>query len=158
MPLTFPGSDAQTALVPMKDGDTYLYRRRGSLYPFGCGLSYSRFIYSCLRLSETRIPADTGVSLSCRLENQGPHAGHEVAQVYVRRDTRSEPGQPRWSLCSASRVFLGADESREVCFTLPSKIFAAPGRYIVYMGGHQPDARSVFLAETPVLSDFVTVE
>lgn len=147
LPITLPRS--------ADEAGTYLYARFDPLYPFGYGLSFTHFTYSELRLSETKIQAGQSVTVECVVENTGTLPGHEVTQLYLRQDGKPDDDLPRWRLCGFQRVFLQKGESRAIRFELPP--LDEPSRYVVYMGGHQPDARSVWLTETPVLSSFIEV-
>jgi beta-glucosidase len=137
-----------------EDEASYLYARHDPLYPFGYGLSYTHFTYSELKLSEKKISPGQPISFECVVENTGALPGHEVAQFYLRQEGQSE--HPRWKLFGFNRIFLQKGEHRSISFELPE--IKEPARYAVYAGGHQPDARSVWLTETPVLSAFFEVE
>ena len=152
LPVTMPRPEDEQDYEA--ENSSYLYMRQEPLYPFGYGLSYTRFVYSDLRLSKAS--AGQTVTAECAVENSGTLAGHEVVQLYMRQESRETRGFPRWSLCGTERIFLQPNETRAVEFKLPP--LAGPARYVVYVGGHQPDARSVWLSETPVLSAFVETE
>jgi beta-glucosidase len=134
---------------------SYLNARHDPLYPFGYGLSYTHFTYGDLKVSNNKISAGQTVTVECAVENIGTLPGHEVVQLYLRQESRAVVDLPRWELCAFQRIFLQKGESRAVTFELPP--LNEPSRYVVYAGGHQPDARSVWLTETPVLSAFIEV-
>lgn len=147
LPVTLPRSTEESG--------SYLFARFDPLYPFGYGLSYTHFTYSELRISDTKIQAGQPLTVECVVENTGTQPGHEVVQLYLRQDGKCTDDLPRWRLCGFRREFLQKSESRAVRFQLPP--LEEPSRYVVYVGGHQPDARSVWLTETPVLSSFIEV-
>jgi len=147
LPITLPRTPDETG--------SYLFARHDPLYPFGYGLSYTHFTYSELKLSGNKISAGQLISVECVVENAGTLPGHEVAQLYLRQESRTAVDLPRWKLCAFQRIFLQKGESRTVRFELSA--LDEPSRYVVYVGGHQPDARSVWLTETPVLSAFIEV-
>ena len=66
-------------------GYTYLYFKGVPLYPFGHGLSYTRFDYSHLTLSATSVAKTGQVNVSFDFKNAGERAGSEVAQLYTHR-------------------------------------------------------------------------
>ncbi|MET3663623.1 beta-glucosidase [Caulobacter sp. 1776] len=129
LPVTFPATDNQTAVAqpersPGVDGrQTYSegvrvgyrwYDAEGvkPLFPFGHGLSYTRFDYSGLKVT----PAADGLDVVFTLRNAGPWDGAEVAQVYVDGPTTPPEGlvfAPR-ILAGFERVTLRAGESREI--------------------------------------------
>ena len=86
LPVTFYKSVDQ--LPPFADydmkGRTYRYFEGDPLYPFGHGLSYTRFEYSDLRVDRPRVGARDTVNVSVRVKNVGARAGDEVVQLYVR--------------------------------------------------------------------------
>src|SRR5205807_10404798 len=85
LPVTFYKSVDQ--LPPFTDyrmqGRTYRYFKGDPLYPFGFGLSYTKFKYDNLRLSAKTIKAGEGLRVSVDVQNIGDRAGDEVMQLYV---------------------------------------------------------------------------
>ena len=65
-------------------GRTYMYFTGTPTYPFGYGLSYTRFSFSNLRITPQAVSADDTVSASFDVKNTGAAAGSTVAQLYVR--------------------------------------------------------------------------
>ncbi|MEZ5070853.1 MAG: glycoside hydrolase family 3 C-terminal domain-containing protein [Bacteroidales bacterium] len=107
LPLTFPVSADQ--LPPFEDyamqGRTYRYMAQKPLYPFGYGLSYSRFELGEPVLAKDRIKAGETVQVSVEVTNTGSYDAGEVVQVYV---SVPDPDgiQPRWSLKEFRRIDL----------------------------------------------------
>jgi len=148
LPVTFYASTAD--LPPFTrygmHGRTYRYFDGTPLYPFGYGLSYTRFDYLNLELSAKRLQAGASLKLDAAVRNSGSRAGDEVVQVYL--DAPDVPGAARHALVGFQRVHLAAGESRRVEFELAprqlSTVDAAgvrrvmPGRYRVFIGGGQP--------------------
>ena len=149
LPVTFYKSAAQ--LPPFEDygmaGKTYPYFRGEPLYPFGHGLSYTRFRYDKLRLSAARVRAGEGLTVSAEVRNVGDRAGDEVVQLYVTDEASSHPVPVR-SLAGLSRVRLKPGERRRVSFRLDARQLSViddrgrrvvePGRFTVSVGGKQP--------------------
>lgn len=154
LPVTFYKADEK--LPPFDDytmeGRTYRYFKGEPLYPFGHGLSYTRFNYSGLKLDKRRISPDDSVTVSVRVKNTGKLAGDEVVQLYVRP---AEPKRPRaqQELRGIARVHLKPGEERRVEFALePAKHFnhydeaqkeyaVDPGRYEIQVGASSRDIR-----------------
>ncbi|MEU7476923.1 glycoside hydrolase family 3 C-terminal domain-containing protein [Lentzea sp. NPDC042327] len=123
----------------VKAGWTYQYHRAAPLYPFGHGLSYTRFEHRDLFLSADTLTADSAVDVSVTLANTGDRTGSEVVQLYVRAlDARYEA--PRLRLADFRKVVLAPGESRVLAFRLSTDRLAHwdvatgafttdPGRY-----------------------------
>ena len=116
-------------------------------YPFGHGLSYTRFAYRDLRIRKN----DDGVSVTCVVANVGDTPGHEVVQLYA-GDPVAGVARPPRELKEFTRVFLTPGESREVTFTLSARDLSywsaargrwllEPGEFLVEVGASSRDAR-----------------
>jgi beta-glucosidase len=148
LPVTFYKSLDQ--LPPFEsyamDGRTYRYFKGEPLYPFGYGLSYTRFGYSNLVVPKT-VAAGAPVTLRATVTNIGTRAGDEVVQLYV-TDVESSVRVPIRSLQGIRRIHLAPGERREVSFTLEPRQLAIindsgatvvePGEFSVAVGGKQP--------------------
>jgi beta-xylosidase len=95
----------------------YLFEKRGPLFPFGHGLSYTTFKFARLKLAPARIAREGETSVSVEVTNTGPRAGDEVAQLYI-RDQVSSVTRPVKELKGFRRVHLKAGETRTVSFKL----------------------------------------
>ncbi len=87
------------------------------LFPFGHGLSYTRFRLSHLRLDASRISPEQSLGIHIELENIGDREGDEVVQLYV-RDVAASVARPVRELRRFERVRLNPHESRTVEFQL----------------------------------------
>lgn len=91
-------------------------------YPFGFGLSYTRFVYSDLSLSQAELAPDEELTVSLRVANTGTVAGDEVVQLYV-SDRYASRVRPVQELAGFCRVHLNAAESKTLRFVLqPSQL------------------------------------
>ncbi len=134
----------------MKDR-TYRYMKKEALYPFGYGLSYTNYTYSDITCSSEVITKD-GIDLSVRIKNTGEYAGRETVQVYVKVNYEDAPNA---QLKAFTKVELKRGEERIVRLHLSVEAFSLfdeSGRqkvygtdYTIYVGGSQPDARSIIL-------------
>jgi beta-glucosidase len=117
LPVTFYASADQ--LPPFADyameGRTYRYFRGEPLYPFGHGLSYTRFEYSGLSLSRGRLGAGDRLEVWLDVTNAGGRDGDEVVQLYA-RDVESRVPVAIRQLRGFERVRLKAGETRRVRF------------------------------------------
>jgi beta-glucosidase len=166
LPITFPR--ALSDLPPFEDyamrGRTYRYLEGEPLFPFGFGLSFTRFEYRNLTLSSTRFDAaeDLNIRVSVEIHNTGNRASDEVVQLYVRA-AELNVARPHHELRGFQRVHLAAGAFTRVEFTVTAKSLSHiddtgsrildPGTYQIFAGGNQPDARSVaLLKQSPLVA------
>ena len=148
LPLTFYHS--VTDLPEFTDysmkGRTYRYFVETPLYPFGYGLSYTRFVYEKAQMQ--------GNALSVTLRNAGDMDGDEVVQAYIHADD-SPYKTPNPKLCAFQRVHLQAGETKTVSLQLSVDAFdviddygrkvSGGNQFSLSAGGCQPDQRSAEL-------------
>ncbi|MCT1399928.1 glycoside hydrolase family 3 C-terminal domain-containing protein [Paenibacillus sp. p3-SID867] len=107
----------------IKGKRTYQYFDGDVLYPFGHGLSYSRFHYSGLSLSQLKITAEGSVTVTVAVKNEGQLAGDEVVQLYVKAGS-SRVIRPLKSLKGFRRIHLAPGASETVSFELKAEDLA----------------------------------
>lgn len=132
-------------------GRTYRYMKNEALYPFGYGLSYTRFEYNGLRLSAGTISAGSSVKCSVKVRNIGMYESDEIVQLYL-RDTEASVEVPKWQLAGVQRIHLKPDEETQVEFEVAprqmaliddeGKCILEPGTFEIFVSGSQPDERS----------------
>jgi beta-glucosidase len=93
------------------------------LFPFGHGLSYTRFEYANLALSRERVAPGEEVVASLEVTNTGERAGAEVVQIYVRA-LSSRAYRPKHELKGFAKVALEPGQTRTVSVTLDETAFA----------------------------------
>ncbi|MFZ5889788.1 MAG: glycoside hydrolase family 3 C-terminal domain-containing protein [Myxococcota bacterium] len=101
----------------LSHGRTYMYAKRPPLFPFGFGLSYTRFELEGLRATNTRLDPSNPLRFSVNLKNVGARSGDHVVQLYVRRPA-SKIARPQQELKGFARVSLAAGASQLVGFEL----------------------------------------
>ncbi len=92
-------------------------------YPFGHGLSYTKFEYSDIKLSKKKIKGGDKLTVSFKLKNIGDRDGAEVAQVYVCAPESNIFKADR-ELKGFKKVFLEKGEEKKVSIELDEKAFA----------------------------------
>ena len=149
LPITFYRSLDQ--VPPFTDyrmaGRTYRYFEGDPLYPFGYGLSYTRFEYTNLRISPATVRPPEEVRVSVEVRNVGGRAGDEVVQLYLRDVVASLP-VPLRELQGFTRINLAPGEKQTVTFILTPRQMSLvdakgrrvvePGTFEVSVGGGQP--------------------
>jgi beta-glucosidase len=127
----------------------FMDEKNEPLYPFGHGLSYTRFAYSDLTVLTPEVGTAGLVKVSVRVTNTGARAGQEVAQLYVRQPLASV-SRPVRQLKAFDKVMLQPGESRVVTFTVPAATLGyhtAQGRHVVEPGRFEVFAGGSSLAE-----------
>ena len=129
---------------------TYRYFTGPVLYPFGYGMSYSKFAYSGLKLSADSLQAGDKLTATVVVHNTSQREGDEVAELYLK--TPKTNVSPQLALEGFMRLHLKAGESKQIEMQLDARQMSqvdkdgkrsvVPGTYTLSIGGGQPDAVS----------------
>lgn len=121
----------------------YLDVSNDPVYPFGYGLSYTRFTYSDLRLSKTKLRGNDRLQASITVTNTGDRVGKEVVQLYI-RDRVGSVTRPVRELKGFQKISLQPGESKEVTFIITPeelkfynydlKFDWEPGEFDIFVG------------------------
>ncbi|HEY0333085.1 MAG TPA: glycoside hydrolase family 3 C-terminal domain-containing protein [Stenotrophomonas sp.] len=155
LPVTFYKADAQ--LPDFEDyamkGRTYRYYTGTPLYPFGHGLSYTKFDYAKLKLARGQGAAGEPVEVSVQVRNSGKVAADEVVQLYL-SPVAPKRERAQQELRGFERITLAPGQTRDVRFTVvperdlriwdpSSKAYVVdPGAYEVRVGASSADIRA----------------
>ncbi len=120
LPITYPKSPNAITLYDYKPIEFFDGNGYNPLYPFGHGLSYSKFEYSDLKLSANSFGVNGKIEVSVTLKNNSKVAGKEVVQLYI-RDLIGSTTRPVKELKGFELVELQANESKKVTFTIDEK-------------------------------------
>ena len=120
------------------------------LYPFGFGLSYTKFEYGKLNLSSNSVSPSEKLQISIDVKNSGNMDGAEVVQLYI-RDLVGSVTRPVKELKGFQKIFLKKGESKTVQFELSKddlafynkdmKFTSEPGKFKVFVGTNSRDVR-----------------
>jgi len=155
LPVTFYKADEK--LPDFEDysmkNRTYRYFSGAPLYPFGHGLSYTKFAYTGFQLDKNSVAADGSVQATVTVKNIGKRAGDEVVQLYLKPlDPKRERALKE--LRGIERLTLEPGQSRQVSFTVKpdrdlaiyddvKKAYAVdPGSFEVQIGASSADIRA----------------
>ncbi len=140
---------------PLPDGkwfskflSNYLDVSNEPLYPFGYGLSYTKFDYKNLKLSSKELSSSGEIKVSVDVTNSGNYDGAEVVQLYI-RDLVGSITRPVKELKGFQKVFLKKGETRTIEFALTEKdlrfynsdlkFVSEPGDFKVFVGTSSED-------------------
>jgi beta-glucosidase len=153
--VTEPGKPAVDYVIPHVKYDDKLmvgYRYwtttgKHPLYPFGFGLSYTKFSFSNLQapaLAQAALLTPNGIAVSFDVTNTGSVAGAEVAQLYV-SDPSAKATRPERELKGFAKVRLAPGETKHVTLNLDARAFSYwdeakhdwtidPGKFVIRIG------------------------
>ncbi|WP_273320228.1 glycoside hydrolase family 3 C-terminal domain-containing protein [Vallitalea guaymasensis] len=139
---------------------TYRYFEKEPLYPFGYGLSYTSFEFSNLVLSKDILQMGEDLLINVDVTNTGDLSGYETVQLYV-KDLDASVDIPRYELKGFKKVLLKPEETKTIELVLKPRQLALidndgecklePGSFQIFVGGSQPDGRSIQLTNQKVL-------
>jgi len=133
---------------PLVHEHNYISGKFSPLYPFGHGLSYTRFNYDGLTVSPATAKVGESVTASIKVTNTGDRQGDEIVQLYL-RDVIGSVTRPLMELKDFQRIPLAPGETRTVSFTItPDKLqfydidmrrVVEPGEFKVMVGASSVD-------------------
>ena len=161
LPLTVARSVGQLRMIYNHKPSAYFHKyadeKNTPLYPFGFGLSYTKYSYSTPKLSSTTFKENEVVTVTVEVTNSGKIDGEEIIQLYI-RDKVSSATRPVKELKGYQRVALKAGETKTVSFTIDAEILAfydinmtycvEPGKFTIMTGSssNSKDLKKVILA------------
>jgi beta-glucosidase len=133
---------------------TYRYMENEALYPFGYGLSYTKFEYSSLIINNSQLKCGETAKFKINVKNIGQYESEETVQLYL-KDMDASVIVPRYELKGIKKINLKPSQEGLVNFELTPRQMALidndgncilePGLFQVFVGGSQPDDRSIEL-------------
>jgi len=164
LPMSFPVTEGQipiyynhynTGRPAMNDSDRFYRSAYTDLslypkYPFGYGLSYTKFSYSDLKLSKSIIKESDRLTVTVTVSNTGQYDGEETVQLYI-RDLVGSVVRPIKELKRFQKVLLKKGESKEINFILTVndlrfyndqlQYIYEPGDFQVFVGGSSAEVK-----------------
>ena len=161
LPLTVARSVGQLRIVYNHKPSAYFHKyadeKNTPLYPFGYGLSYTKYSYNAPKLSSTTFNQGEAVTVTVEVTNSGKMDGEEIVQLYI-RDKVSSVTRPVKELKGYQRVALKVGETKTVSFTINAESLAfydinmtycvEPGKFTIMTGSssNSKDLKKVILA------------
>lgn len=143
LPVTYPKSPNGITLYDYKPLEYFDENKYNPLFPFGHGLSYTKFKYSNLKLSSDKIKMNEKLVVSVDVENVGKIKGKEVVQLYL-TDLYGSVSRPNKQLKGFEKIELNPGEQKTVTFTIDkshlsfigieNKRIAEPGEFVITIG------------------------
>jgi beta-glucosidase len=164
LPMSFPRSEGQipvyynhynTGRPAKKETDfnyvsAYTDLLNSPQYPFGFGLSYTKFQYSDIQLNKQVIKPGETLTATVTVTNNGNYDGEEVVQLYI-RDVTGSVVRPVKELKGFSKIKIRKGESKQVQFSLTANDLRfyndqlqykyEPGEFKLFIGGNSRDVK-----------------
>tara|TARA_B110000261_G_scaffold2632_1_gene2860 strand:+ start:3220 stop:5556 length:2337 start_codon:yes stop_codon:yes gene_type:complete len=164
LPLTVPRSVGQLQMIynhkPSQYFHKYAFEKNTPLYPFGYGLSYTKFNYSKPKLLNSKFDNNSIIRVQVEVTNTGDMDGDEVVQLYI-RDKVSSVTRPVKELKGYKRVHLKVGETKNVIFEITPESLAfydidmkyvvEPGSFNI-MTGSSSHSKSLKTVELTILN------
>ena len=129
----------------------YLDESNDPLYPFGYGLSYTKFEYGDIKLSKKDLKGNEKLMVSVILKNTGNYAGEEVVQLYISDPVASVTRAVK-DLKGFQKIALQAGESKTINFEITTdqlsffnsdlKKVWEPGEFVIQIGTNSVEVKS----------------
>ena len=121
------------------------------LFSFGFGLSYTTYLYENVRLSNETMTAETPLTISVDVTNNGEVEGEEIVQLYI-QDVVGEVVRPIKELKGFVKVMLQPGETRTISFIISEEQLryhhsdlhfkSDPGAFVAYIGSNSQDVQA----------------
>lgn len=128
----------------------YIFDNNRPLFPFGYGLSYTKFEYDKLKINPTEVPGISEVTIEVDVKNVGEYEGDEIVQLYF-HDVLASRTRPIKELKGFKRVSLKPGEKKTIKFNLSTEqlafydkdmnLIVEPGTFEVMVGSSSEDIR-----------------
>ena len=157
LPVSMPRHSGQIQMIYNHKPSQYFHKYKDgpstSLYPFGYGLSYTKFDISKPVMDKSTASRSECVRVTTKVSNTGGCKGTEVVQLYI-RDNYSSATRPVKELKDFTRVTLNPGETKTVEFVITPDKLAFFDRNMKY--GVEPGDFSVMVGSSSLDKDLKT--
>jgi beta-glucosidase len=124
------------------------------LYPFGYGLSYTKFDYSNIEISNTKLSNGEKIQVSVKITNSGNYDGKEIVQLYI-RDVVGSVTRPVKELKGFQKIELAKGATKIVTFEISEEdlkfynsdlnFVSEPGQFEVFVGPNSDTSNKILI-------------
>jgi len=153
LPISIPRNVGQIQTIYNHKPSQYFQKYKddvsSALYPFGYGLSYTKYQYSNLTINKDVVSENESLMVSVDLENTGDFVGEETVQLYI-RDVHSSVTRPVKELKAFKQVYLGKGEKQKLEFEIKPEMLEfydinmnktiEAGEFIIMLGSSSADS------------------
>ena len=142
------GRPVKTSIHNSRFTSRYIDVENTPLYPFGYGLSYTKFAYGDIKISSDKLTNNSTITASIKVKNVGDIAGYETVQLYI-QDIKGSVVRPVKELKGFKKVKLESGEEQDIEFVINEEMLrfytssmefkSEEGRFKLYIGSNSDE-------------------
>lgn len=142
------GRPVKTSIHNSRFTSRYIDVENTPLYPFGYGLSYTKFEYGDIKISSDKLTNNSTITASIKVKNVGDIAGYETVQLYI-QDIKGSVVRPVKELKGFKKVKLESGEEQDIEFVINEEMLrfytssmefkSEEGRFKLYIGSNSDE-------------------
>ena len=142
------GRPVKTSIHNSRFTSRYIDVENTPLYPFGYGLSYTKFAYGDIKISSDKLTNNSTITASIKVKNVGDIAGYETVQLYI-QDIKGSVVRPVKELKGFKKVKLESGEEQNIEFVINEEMLrfytssmefkSEEGRFKLYIGSNSDE-------------------
>lgn len=142
------GRPVKTSIHNSRFTSRYIDVENTPLYPFGYGLSYTKFEYGDIKISSDKLTNNSTITASIKVKNVGDIAGYETVQLYI-QDIKGSVVRPVKELKGFKKVKLESGEEQNIEFIINEEMLrfytssmefkSEEGRFKLYIGSNSDE-------------------
>ena len=142
------GRPVKTSIHNSRFTSRYIDVENTPLYPFGYGLTYTKFEYGDIKISSDKLTNNSTITASIKVKNVGDIAGYETVQLYI-QDIKGSVVRPVKELKGFKKVKLESGEEQDIEFVINEEMLrfytssmefkSEEGRFKLYIGSNSDE-------------------